>query len=714
ILGVEQFQFISVGMFNFYAYTFVTSGLILVLLHSRYVQREQARQATLQAMAQAQEHIREQARQQLERDFAFQQRLINSIPGIFCLAAREGRLLLWNRYLQTVCGWTDGETHEFNLLDTIVPEQRASVREAIGQVFSEGQIAIEAALLTGDGQHTLPFFLTAYRMEWQQNPVLLGIGIDISERKQAEVALRQAKDAAEKALTVKSRFLAHMSHELRTPMNGIIGLSQLAREGCSFETMQDYLGKIYESAASLLQIINDILDFSKIEAGSVSLHKTRFSVRELVRDILTLTELKARNKSIILTCQIAPNLPGELCGDGQRLKQVLINLVDNAIKFTAQGSVTLTLEPTPSDGPFCLHCAVRDTGVGISADGLQRLFKPFSQIDDSDSRHHGGTGLGLVISSQLVQLMGGSRIEVSSTPGVGSTFSFSLPLEIVEAADTLEGTTVVPAPTLNALPRLDGLQVLVVEDNRVNQMVAKALLQRLGAHPTLLDDGLQAVELLANQGEVFDAILMDIQMPVMDGYTATRIIREELGFTRIPIIATTAHVMESDRQHSLDTGMNAHIAKPIDARVLAETLVELVGSRQAAQPQESSGLEAESPVTVVSSSWLDLQAALDKLDGDTDLYHAMVAVFIAEHADDAQRIREYLSQAAYPEAHRIAHTLKGLAGSLGLILLQEAAVAFDSAFKQQQLERLPPLLVPLENELERAIQGLRARQKSAL
>jgi HPt (histidine-containing phosphotransfer) domain-containing protein len=160
--------------------------------------------------------------------------------------------------------------------------------------------------------------------------------------------------------------------------------------------------------------------------------------------------------------------------------------------------------------------------------------------------------------------------------------------------------------------------------------------------------------------------------------------------------------------------MNAHIAKPIDARVLAETLVELVGSRQAAQPQESSGLEAESPVTVVSSSWLDLQAALDKLDGDTDLYHAMVAVFIAEHADDAQRIRQHLSQAAYPEAHRIAHTLKGLAGSLGLILLQEAAVAFDSAFKQQQLERLPPLLVPLENELERAIQGLRARQKSAL
>lgn len=714
--GFQMNYSVGIGASHiFHAHAFVTSGLILILLNARYVQREKARQSALQTMAAAQEHVREQARLQLERDFTFQQKLIDAIPGLFFLIDAQGRFLLWNKHLKTIHGISREAVAGLSLAETVVPEERQSLEGVMDKGFAEGQAAHEITLLTLTGQQRLPYFLTVYRLEWGNRTTLLGIAIDIRERKQAEEALRIAKEAAEQSLSVKSRFLAHMSHELRTPMNGIIGLSQLAREGRSVRVMEDYLDKIHYSATSLLGIINDILDFSKIEAGEMVIRSEAFQIREWVRNLLDILELKADAKGIVLRFQVEKDIPETLSGDPQRLRQVLVNLIDNAIKFTTRGEVMCHLQLAsvpaglePDEAQVVLQCAVTDSGIGISAEGLGRLFKPFSQVDASDSRHYGGTGLGLVISNHLVTLMGGSAIAVSSTPGVGSTFSFHLPLGIARA----DANKTAPAlPPMSTTPPLAGIRVLVVEDNRINQLVARALLERLGAITTLADDGQQAVALLTTHRHAFDVVLMDIQMPVMDGYAATTAIRQTLQLKELPIIALTAHVMASDRQHCLDVGMNAHVTKPIDTAHLVETITQLL--KPGAKGIVDTSAPSQPPAEAAASEspgdrpWLDLATALEHLEGDESLYLDMAALFIQENARDIALIRQHLALQAYQDAHRIAHTLKGLAGTLGLVPLREHALALDMAMKAGQYADLESLLQPLDDELACALYGLR-------
>lgn len=530
--------------------------------------------------------------------------------------------------------------------------------------------------------------------------------LDIEDKKRYEAELIKARASSEAIAKAKSAFLANMSHEIRTPMNGVIGLTQLALNQNTSPQVHDYLEKIARSSQSLLNILNDILDLSKLEAGHINIEQRTFNLDTLLENLSAQFGAQAQAKQLNFQLRISDNSPREVIGDTLRLQQVLANLLSNAIKFTQRGSITLDIScPSLSNSNPLFLFSVRDSGLGIAREDQAKLFKAFSQIDDTISRRFGGTGLGLAISQSLLNLMG-TQLQVISSPGQGSTFSFELALPVASAAAAHAkplGSSARPGTLSDKLAALGrnllGARILVAEDNHINQQVVREFLQLSGILVTLADNGEEAIKRLAQQA--FDAVLMDVHMPVLDGMAATRQIRAQPEYAQLPIIALTAGVTEDERENYLACGMNDFIAKPIVPETLFATLTRWIKCPARSDHRPTTpALPPRAPSTDLENPpGFDFSTPLLMLGNDRALLFSLLKDFVAESAETATSISRLVEAGDFNSAYQLVHKLKGTAGYLGAQNLQALAQTLESALKVKGTD--PEALALLTTELRR-------------
>ena len=626
--------------------------------------------------------------------------------ALLCITDIGGRFRRLSQAWTETLGYSVAELEGTYSLDYVHPDDQTATLAVMSELSKE---------------KTVWNFVNRYRhqdgsyrwIEWRSVPyrgeLIYAVARDITERKRYETELIRTKVLADAANQAKSRFLANMSHEIRTPMNAILGLARILEDSPLAAPELRHVGQIQLSARLLLGILNDILDFSKIEAGQLELERAPFALDAVLRSVSTIVSADAHGKGIEARFNTAPGVPPVLVGDSLRLQQILINLAGNAVKFTQVGEVVVTVRPVEErDRKVMLEFSVRDTGIGIAPEQHERLFQAFSQGDSSTTRRYGGSGLGLTITSRLVGLMGGT-ISITSEPGQGSEFRFTARFGEAEESAVHPGDRGNTRRPPSLAGRLAGLRLLLVEDNEINQEVAKNLLIRAGAVVEIAEDGETAVALLRKKNTVFDAVLMDLQMPGMDGYEATRIIRNDLKLTTLPVIAMTANAMSGDRERSKQAGMNAHLAKPIEIEEVFATLAAHVPEHPAVTPQPPA--TQNDILEFPDIPGIDRREAARRLNGDTKLFTYLLGRLTQQFGDASERIRSDLAAGNRAGALLHTHTLRGYAANLGARDIATLTASLELAIREEKGENATILLLALDDAVNKLVTAAIANQE---
>lgn len=683
----------------------VLVGVSVLLVAWRAYRRHDRVTQALRASEERYRQISENMRQ--ERDFI--RELVNALPGVFYVITPDGRFRMWNKQLEQLTGYLPEEMAQASPEEFFQGSEQELIRERVQQVFVEGSATALASIVSRVGTVT-PHYFIGKRVDLYGQPLLVGMGLDISERMQMESALREAKDVAESATLAKSLFLANMSHELRTPMNTIIGMGYLLSQSPLTPEQRLRMGQIRMAADTLLGVINDILDFSKIESGKMELEHLPFRLEEVLERVMGLIAGKAKEKGLKILQQLPTDLPRLLVGDALRLEQVLINLGSNAIKFTQRGTISFRIEEVErSTERIGLRFRVRDTGIGMTDEQTAGLFKPFVQVDSTTTRTYGGTGLGLAICRNLVELMEGA-LEVQSWPGSGSEFFFTI---FFPWSNLSEDERKRQQTGRSSVPRMDvpqGARILVVEDHDLNWQVVKAILKRSGLEVERAVHGQEAVERLQEQPNGFDCVLMDLQMPVMDGYEATRKLRQHFSKERLPIIAMTANALVSEKERCLELGMNDYLTKPVHvARMFSVLSMHLVGRVRIPVRQEPAVVQAIQPTDAPQLpplSGIDLPQLMERLDGDRELVIRLLERFIVSHGQKVALLKERLSAADLTGCRNAAHALKGVAANISANGVAALAARLEEEAVSGQLEALRHTLDELNIELTKVVSAI--------
>jgi len=639
--------------------------------------------------------------------------------GVHWIDAESGRFLYVNRCAADMLGYSVADLLKCNVWDIDnegSKERFVHVREALQQ---QASIHFESTLRRRD-KSTIPVEVSLYYMagDADAGPRHIAFIADITQRKEAEDALKLARQKAELASVAKSDFLANMSHEIRTPMNGIIGMAHLALM-CDLEPKpRGYIEDIGRSAQRLLRIINDILDISKIEAEQLHIEHIPFDLTRLVGDTVAMVRNAAEAKGLAIKVGIDPAAPCGPIGDPLRVGQVLLNYLNNAVKFTDHGEIAIDVEAVEiGEAETLLRFSVSDTGIGLTEEEQGDLFEPFQQADASVTRRFGGTGLGLAIAKQLAGLMGG-EVGLESAVGRGSTFWFTVRLGLSGEADgaSPEGIECSRRPEAGISDHslLRGARVLLADDDLTNQMVAIGLLEAVGMEVDVVGDGDAAVKMVGIKD--YEIVLMDMRMPKMDGITATRLIRERAELAELPIVAMTANAMSSQREECLAAGMNDFVGKPFDPGQLYAVIQKWVtglGDATLFTPASMTAMKGANLRLPGSITGLDIRAGLRRVAGMKALYVNTLQSFVDGQGDVVGRMRQAIADHDTDTAGREAHTLKGMAGMIeasevsGLAAELEAALAVaDGDSVPELLGRLEVAVLALVEAVQVAVDGI--------
>ena len=656
------------------------------------------------------EHLREANTKLLDTQFAMESVGI----GITWIDPKSGRFTYVNRYHAKFLGYSVDEMLELGVSDIDPNFPQEKFVEVVEQIRQQGHVQFETTQRTKDGQ-IRPVEMTVYYHSGldQASGRLIAFMSDISRRKEIERAQVLAKEAAEMASKAKSEFLANMSHEIRTPLNAILGLNYLLLKDCKQPDHATKLEKIQASGKHLLSIINDILDLSKIEAGKFEIERGNFHVGQLVDHVGSIIRDTANSRGIELKIDTG-DVPEWLNGDVTRLRQALLNFCGNAVKFTDRGSVSIRCRVQDREGDnLRVRIEVVDTGIGLTPEQQARLFQEFQQADNSTSRKYGGTGLGLALTKRLIELMSGT-VGVQSEEGLGSTFWLEVPLQcgvpqIISSDDVAQTFAATKSSEANTLQR-SRVRVLLAEDNSINAEVVVDILGAMGIEVSIAENGQEAVSKV--ESEYFDLVLMDMQMPVMNGLDATRQIRLIKGREEIPIIALTANAFAEDRRACLDAGMNDMLTKPLDPNLLFEALQRwlppLGSENESPQPQQSVSDTPDDAKVVLdklrSQAGIDPDRCLNTIKGNVTKYIQLMQHFVEAHVHDGEVMLKAIQNGNFPHAEATAHAIKGSASTLGLNRIAEYAGQISNSLRNvTDSPDDPARLVMMASEIQHAL-----------